>query len=168
MIKQHQQSNKFVPIVKRWLVLLIYTLCLTCGYYVQFSFNHLTAVIQNYFELETPSLVILSSLIFPMMIGPGIFISNWMTCSNVTTSNIFKYATIITILGACIRCFVLLFDNFVFVIIGNSFIALGHTLILSTVSSVARNCFADHERFMCEHLMLSSVYIGVICSLCFF
>ena len=122
---------------------------------------------QQKFQFETPTLVILSSLVFPIMSIPGVVVSFYWTRSK-ERFDIFYLAALFTLMGASIRCCVLVFNQrFIFVVAGNALIGFGHSLVLCQVNTVVNKWFKNDERFICKCIILSSLLIGVCFALRF-
>ncbi len=121
-MRYKKKKIPFQPSLRRWLILFIYTITLSNCYYVQLASSFNATQVQQNFSLETPLLVILSSLVFPIMNIPGVFVS-YQWARNKQKYSIFLFATLFTLIGASTRSLVLVFNqNFMFVVAGNAMI----------------------------------------------
>jgi len=92
---------------------------------------------------------------------PGVVVSFYWTRSK-ERFDIFYLAALFTLMGASIRCCVLVFNQrFMFLVAGNALIGFGHSLVLCQVTSVVNRWFKEDERFLCKCLILSSLSMGV-------
>jgi hypothetical protein len=117
------QKPQFMTTPKRWVILTCYFLLLVMIFFTQFSLDSAVPKTQILFNLETPSLINYSSILFQYAAIPGLLIGIWCR-KRWELAAVIYICSFLTIIGAVLRHLSLVFNDFWFILIGNTLLAL--------------------------------------------